>query len=221
LAKNVPPPEPATPVAPAGPGELGAGPLAVDPEAGQNAFTAVFEAPLGERITAQSSSVECAATFDAKANSFTGTCSVPLTTIMVDNEPTKTEHFQQWSTNKKTEPKDCKFEAKFDTVKLASALTAGAPAKFSADVPFTVCGRSRVDGGKEHVVGTAVLLPPAPDAPPVKTVRIRAQIDGFSRDQYHIGPAYTDGWLARVQKLANVVADAGSIQLSLFAKTKE
>jgi hypothetical protein len=195
----------------------------VDPDAGKNNFTAVFEAPLGERITAQSSSVECAVKYDDKANAFSGSCSVPLPTIMVDNEPTKTDHFQQWSTNKKSDPKDCRFEAKFEAVKLASALAPGAPAKFAADIPFTVCGRARTDAGKEHVEGTAVLVPPAPDAEPgaVKTVRVRAQIDGFSRDKYHIGPAYTDGWLARVQKLANVVADTGSIQLSLFAKTKE
>ena len=214
-ASTVPMPPPA-----AGPGELPAGTLLVAPDEGHNSFSAVFEAPLGERITANSSSVDCSVSYDDKTNSFSGGCSVPLTSIMVDNDSTKTEHFQQWSTNKKSEAKDCRYEAKFDSVKLASSLVAGVPAKFSVDVPFTVCGRARVDAGLEHIEGTAVLLPPAGDTP-TKTVRVRAQIDGFSRDKYHIGPAYTDGWLARVQKLANVVADQGSITLSLFARTKE
>jgi hypothetical protein len=204
---------------PAEAGALPGGPLVVDGDAGNNNFTAVFEAPLGERITAVSSAVDCAVTWDDKANTFGGTCAVPLMSIMVDSDSTKTDHFQQWATNKKIEPSACKFEAKFDGVKPAGPLTAGVPVKFATDVPFTICGRARVDGGREHVEGTALLFPP--ERSMVKTVRVRAQIDGFNRDRYHIGPAYTDGWLARVQKLAPVVAEEGSISLSLFAKPKE
>jgi len=133
----------------------------------------------------------------------------------VDNEETKTEHFQQWSTNKKMQPKQCKYEAHLDTVHFDELLP-GQPVKFSAEIPFTVCGRSRADGGKEHVEGTAVLLPA--EGGSRKTVKIRAHLEKFSRDRYRVGPKYTDGWLARVQSLANVVADEGTIDLTLFAK---
>lgn len=215
-----------------GAGPLKAGPLSVNPEAGRNNFTAVFDSQVGERITAQSSAVACDVTFDDKANTFSGKCSVPLTSITVDNDSTKAEHFQQWSTNKKTKPKDCKFEATFSDVKVAPAFNANEPSHFSADVPFTICGRARTDGGKEHVEGTASLQPVAKaadgatkvadaSAAEPQTVRLRATVDGFSREKYQIGPAFTDGWLARVQQLANVVADKGTINLSLFAVTKE
>jgi len=90
----------------------------VDPSSGNSTFNAVFDARLGERINATSSAVECSVTYDEKGSTMSGTCSVPLTTIKVDNEDTKTEHFQQWATNKKMEPKDCKFEAKFTSVKV-------------------------------------------------------------------------------------------------------
>src|SRR5258707_12504214 len=88
----------------------------VDPSAGNSTFNAVFDARLGERINATSSAVECSVSYDEKGGTMSGTCSVPLTTIKVDNEDTKTEHFQQWATNKKMQPKDCKFAAKFSTV---------------------------------------------------------------------------------------------------------
>ena len=81
-------------------------------------FTAVFDAKLGERITAQSSAVGCDLTFEEKTGTASGACSVPLTSIKVDNEETKTEHFQQWVTNKKGEPKDCRLEAKLVDVKV-------------------------------------------------------------------------------------------------------
>src|SRR5207244_11754826 len=83
-----------------------AGSLKVDPDAGNNKFDATFDAPLGEKIIATSSAVNCELTLAGETAS--GTCSVPLTSIMVDNEPTKTEHFQQWATNKKSDPKSCK-----------------------------------------------------------------------------------------------------------------
>ena len=47
-----------------------------------------------------------------------------------------------------------------------------------------------------------------------------ATVAGFDRDAYRIGPKYTDGWLARVQALATVVAEKGAVELSLFAKAK-
>ena len=189
-----------------------------NPEAGNNVFTAVFDAKVGERITAQSSAVACDMSYDEKAGTASGTCSVPLTSIKVDNEDTKTEHFQQWVTNKKSEPKDCRFEAKFSGVHVGR-LAAERPVSFAAQIPFTVCGRGPVDGRKERLKGTALLFP-AGSYGDKKTIRIRATIENFDRDAYHIGPKYTEGWLARVQQLARVVAEQGKIELSLFAKSQ-
>ena len=45
-------------------------------------------------------------------------------------------------------------------------------------------------------------------------------VAGFDRDAYRIGPGFTEGWLARVQSLAKVVAVKGTVDLSLFAKTR-
>lgn len=191
--------------------------LRVDPDAGNNTFNAVFDAKLGERITAQSSAVACDLRYDERTGLASGTCSVPLTSIKVDNEDTKTEHFQQWVTNKKSDPSACRFAAAFDGVKVG-ALAPEQPVSFSGEVPFTVCGRKPVDGRKEKVKGTALLFPPGAYGEK-RTVRIRATIEGFDRDAYHIGPKYTDGWLARVQSLAKVVADQGTIELSLFARS--
>lgn len=188
--------------------------LTVDPEKGNNTFSAVFDAPLGERINAVSSRVKCDLTVDDAGATVSGTCSVPLATIEVDNEPTKTEHFHQWATNKKGDPKTCQLEAKLDKVKLAPPL-GDKPSKFSADVPFTVCGRARQDGGKEHVEGSTMFLPDRP----AKTWRVRARIEKFNRESYHIGPRWTDGWFSRVQQLAPVVAPVGSIDFSLFASS--
>ena len=180
--------------------------------------TAVFDAKLGERITAQSSQVACDLAYDEKAGTASGACSVPLTSVKVDNEDTKTEHFQQWVTNKKSDPKDCRFEARFEHVKVGK-LAPEEPASFAAQIPFTVCGRGPVDGRKEHVKGTALLFPPGAYGEK-KTIRIRATIQDFDRDAYHIGPKHTEGWLARVQRLAKVVAEKGSVDLSLFAKSQ-
>jgi hypothetical protein len=189
-----------------------------NPDAGNNVFTAVFDAKLGERITAQSSAVACDISYDEKAGTASGACSVPLTSIKVDNEDTKTEHFRQWVTNKKSDPKDCRFEARFSAVQVGH-LTPERPGSFAAQIPFTVCGRGPVDGRKERVKGTALLFP-AGSYGDKKTIRIRATIENFDRDAYHIGPKYTEGWLARVQQLATVVAQKGTIELSLFAKSQ-
>jgi hypothetical protein len=192
--------------------------LTVNPDAGNNSFSAVFDAALGERINAVSSAVGCQLTLDEKAGTASGTCSVPLESIRVDNDDTKSDHFRQWATNKKSEPRDCRLEAEFRGVKLG-ALAPEKPAPFTASVRFKVCGRARADGGAETVTGTAMLFPPGAygDA---KTIRVRATLLGFDREAYLIGPRHTEGWLARVQSLAKVVAEKGTVELSLFAKAK-
>ncbi|MCM2333056.1 MAG: hypothetical protein NDI82_03810 [Anaeromyxobacteraceae bacterium] len=200
------------------PAAAGAEELTVNPEAGNSGFSAVFDAKLGERINAVSSAVGCEVTFDEKAGLASGRCSVPLTSITVDNDATKSEHFHDWATNKRSDAKACRIEAVFSGVRLG-ALVAEQPVPFSAEIPFTVCGRARADGGKEKVSGTAVLFPPGAYGDR-KTIRIRATVAAFDRDAYRIGPGYTDGWLARVQSLAKVVAEQGTVELSLFAKTK-
>jgi hypothetical protein len=191
----------------------------VDPDAGNNAFQAVFDAALGERIGAQSSQVACDLRYDGATGLASGRCSVPLTSIRVDNEDTKTEHFQQWVTNRKGEPAACRFEASFDGVKVGP-LAPETPAPFTARIPFTVCGRAPDDGRLETVTGSALLFP-AGAYGERKTIRIRATIAGFDRDAYRIGPRHTEGWLARVQSLAKVVAEKGTIDLSLFARSQD
>jgi hypothetical protein len=190
----------------------------VNPEAGNSGFSAIFDAALGERISAVSSAVGCTVSFEEKTGLAAGRCQVPLASITVDNDATKSEHFRDWATNKKSEPKDCTIEAVFSGVKLG-ALVAEKPVAFSAEVPFTVCGRARANGAREKLTGTALLFPPGAYGDK-KTIRIRATIAEFDRDAYRIGPAYTDGWLAKVQKLAKVVAEKGAVDLSLFAKVK-
>jgi hypothetical protein len=75
-----------------------------------------------------------------------------------------------------------------------------------------------VDGREEQVKGTALLFPPGAYGEQ-KTIRIRATIAEFDRDAYRIGPKYTEGWFARVQSLAKVVAEKGTVDLSLFARS--
>jgi hypothetical protein len=192
--------------------------LSVNPDAGNSGFSAIFDAALGERISAVSSAVGCTVSFDEKAGLASGRCSVPLASITVDNDATKSEHFRDWATNKKSEPKDCTIEAVFSGVKLG-ALVAEKPVAFSAEVPFTVCGRARANGAREKLTGTALLFPPGAYGDK-KTIRIRATIAEFDRDAYRIGPGFTEGWLAKVQSLAKVVAVKGAVDLSLFAKVK-
>ena len=66
-----------------------------------------------------------------------------------------------------------------------------------------------------------VILLPAGSYGDAKTLRIRAHIEKFDREAYHVGPKWTDGWLARVQGLAKVVAPVGSVDLNLFATAKK
>ena len=133
--------------------------LKVDADKGNSTLSAVFDAPLGERIMAVSNAVGCDLTWDDKGMTISGTCSVPLTAIRVDNDDTKSDHFRQWATNKKGKEKTCKLAAKFSNIKPDKALVAEQPVSFSGDVPFTICDRAREDGKPEHVTGTVVLLP--------------------------------------------------------------
>lgn len=202
----------------AGPAAVRAGDFEVNPDAGNNSFSAVFDAKLGERINAVSSAVGCQVSYDEKTGLASGKCSVPIESIRVDNDDTKSDHFRQWATNKKSDPTQCRIEAAFSGVKVGT-LVAGTPAPFTAEIPFSVCGRGRTDGTKERVTGTALLFPPGTYGEKA-TIRIRATVADFDRDAYRIGPKYTDGWLARVQSLATVVAEKGTVDLSLFAKSK-
>lgn len=200
------------------PAVVRAGDFEVNPDAGNNTFSAVFDAKLGERINAVSSSVGCQVSYDEKTGLASGKCSVPVESIRVDNDDTKSDHFRQWATNKKSDPARCRIEAVFSGV-MVGMLTAGTPRPFTAEIPFTVCGRPRTGGAKEKVTGTALLFPPGAYGEKA-TIRIRATVADFDRDAYRIGPKYTDGWLARVQSLATVVAEKGTVDLSLFAKSK-
>jgi len=192
--------------------------LQVDPDAGNNSLAAVFDARLGERITAVSSAVGCDLHLDPRAEAVSGRCSVPLVSIRVDNDDTKSDHFRQWATNKKSDPAACLLEANLEGVHVG-ALVPGQPVAFRAEIPFRVCGRGRVDGGREQVSGTALLFPPGAYGER-ETIRIRATVAGFDREAYQIGPQFTEGWLARVQALAKVVAGKGDVELSLFARPK-
>jgi hypothetical protein len=185
----------------------------VDPEAGRNTFSAVFEAPLGERINAVSSAVACRLSVNSGAQTAGGSCKVALESIKVDAEPTKTEHFQQWSTNKKVKPSKCDYAAELDGVKFSDPLADGKKVAFEGRATFKVCGRAREDGGSEKVEGTVTQMDDG-------TLRVRAEIKGFNRESYGVSPKNTAGWLARVQQLAPVVNAIGDIEINVFA-TKE
>jgi hypothetical protein len=190
-------------------------PYAVDADAGNNNFHAVFKAPLGETINAMSSKVSCKLTYDEAAGTASGSCSVPLTSIRVDEIDVKTEHFQDWATNKKVKAKKCAFEAKLTD--LAFKTEANKEVPFTGEAAFTICGRARTDGAKEKLEGTVVLFPPGSYGE-TQTIRVRAKVASFDREAYQIGPKWTDGWLARVQTLASVVATSGEIEVTLFAQ---
>jgi hypothetical protein len=184
--------------------------LRVDGKAGNNTLNGLFDAPLGERITATSSAVHCALQIDAEQGNLSGRCSVPLQSITVDADPTKSDHFRQWATNRKADPARCDLAANLEKVALSLPRTPGESAPFQAEVPFTVCGRPREDGGREQVTGTVVRLDDG-------WFRVRARVEHFHREAYRIGPRFTEGWLARVQSLAKVVAEEGTLELTLFA----
>ena len=186
----------------------------VDASAGNNTLNGVFDAPLGERITATSSAVGCDIRIDPGARNLTGRCSVPLSSITVDADPTKTDHFRQWATNRKSDPARCMLVTEVSGMAVSLPRVPGEHTDFQADLPFTICGRPREDGGREHVTGTVVRLEDG-------WLRIRARIEHFHREAYRIGPRFTEGWLARVQSLAKVVAEDGTLELTLFAAPPE
>lgn len=188
----------------------------VDPEAGNNTVAAVFDAAIGERITAVSSAVGCTLSVDEATLQGKASCSVPLTAIRVDNDDTKSDHFRQWATNKKVDPKKCFFRLEVPGLKLDTTVEPMKPVPFETEGTFTICGRLRDDKGSEKITGTIIYLP-AGSYQDVRTLRIRGKIEDFNRERYQIGPKWTDGWLARVQELAPVVATDGTIEVNLFA----
>jgi hypothetical protein len=195
---------------------LGGGRFAVDPDAGSNTVSAVFEAAIGERITAVSSQVACTLRVDERRLTGDATCSVPLTAIRVDNDETKSEHFRQWATNRQLDPERCTFDLEVPGLALQPPVEPMRAVPFATEGAFRICGRPRDDGGRERIRGTIVYLP-AGSYKDVRTLRIRGRIEGFDRERYQIGPRWTAGWLARVQELAPVVATGGTIEVNLFA----
>lgn len=192
----------------------------VDPEAGNNTFSAVFDAAVGERIMAVTSGVGCTIIADERKLEGHAKCAVPLKMIRVDNDDTKTEHFQQWATNKKLSPEKCTFALDVPNVKLPPPFEEKKPMNFTTEGTFTICGRKRDDGGVEHITGTIISLPPGAYGE-AQTLRIRAHIEHFDRERYGVSPKNTAGWLARVQQLANVVATEGTIDVNLFATSPD
>lgn len=188
----------------------------VDPEAGDNTFSAVFDAALGERITALSSAVDCTLAVDERRRTGRARCTVALPSIVVDGDATKSAHFHQWATHRRGEPADCAFTLVLPRLAVAGPVVPGEPVAWEAEGTFTLCGRARDDGGAERIRGTVVLLP-AGSYKPVRTLRVRARVERFDRNRYAVGPQWTEGWLARVQELAPVVASEGTIEVSLFA----
>src|SRR5207253_10137802 len=107
--------------------------FAVDPEAGNNTFTAVFDAAIGERITAVSSAVACTLAVDEAKLEGKASCTVPLTSIRVDNDDVKSEHFRQWATNKTVDPRKCVLELEVPAVKLAEPVAPMKPVEFETE----------------------------------------------------------------------------------------
>lgn len=188
----------------------------VNPDAGNNAFTAVFDSAVGERITAVSSAVGCTLTVDEQGFEGRATCSVPLISIRVDNDDTKSDHFREWATNKKSEPASCTFDLTVARVTLPATMKEKTPTPYTTEGTFSLCGRQRDDGRPERITGTVTYLPPGSYGE-ARTLRIRARIESFNRERYGVSPKNTSGWLARVQELAPVVAPDGTIEVSIFA----
>ena len=193
----------------------------VEPGAGNSNMTAVFDAPLGERITAISSQLSCSIEVGDDHQSVSATCAIPLTSVMVDNEDVKTAHFQLWATNRKMKPELCKLELDFGTMKLDSKLKPREPVSFSFNGRVKVCGRTHTQGVSERISGQIILFPEGTyrEGEP-ELLRIRARIRDFSRNAYQVGPEWTGGLLAKVQALSSAVSKVGDIDVSLFAKLK-
>ncbi|HEV7731004.1 MAG TPA: hypothetical protein VGR62_02535, partial [Candidatus Binatia bacterium] len=162
----------------------------------------------------------CTVTVDEAALQGMASCFIPLTSISVDNTPTKSEHFQQWATNKKSEPDTCRIELTVPMTRVPGPVTPDKPVQFAADGTFHVCGRPRDDKGTERLALTVTYIPKrGDDGPPA--LRIRAHLDHFDRERYGVSPRATAGWLARVEQLSDVVATEGVIDVSVVAVAKQ
>jgi hypothetical protein len=128
--------------------------FSVDPEAGNSTFSAVFDAAIGERITAVSSAVGCTLRVDEEKLAGHATCSVPLGSIRVDNDDTKSDHFRQWASNKKVDARKCRLEVDVPGLKLDGAVQAMKPVPFETEGTFTIWGRPRDDKAPERISGT-------------------------------------------------------------------
>ncbi len=203
----------------AGPAAAATTTFTVDADALGNAMTAVFDSAVGERISAVSPRIACTLTVDDQALTGGGRCSIPLTSIAVDNTPTKSEHFQQWATNKKSDPAACTLELGLKEVRVPGPVVPDQPVRFITDGTFTVCGRARDDGGAEQLAVTLTYLP-AHGEEKRPALRIRAHVEHFDRERYGVSPRATAGWLARVEQLSDVVATVGVVDVSLLAVAK-
>jgi hypothetical protein len=132
----------------------------------------------------------------------------------VDADTTKTRHFRQWATNRKSDPAKCALVTEFSDLPLTLPEAQGSSAPLSTELAFTICGRPREDHGREQVSGTLVRLEDG-------RYRLRARVEHFHREAYRVGPRFTEGWLARVQSLAKVVAEEGTLELTLFTAPSE
>jgi hypothetical protein len=191
----------------------------VDADAHGNAMTAVFDSAVGERISAVSPRIACTLTVDDEALTGSGRCSIALTSISVDNEPTKSEHFQQWATNKKTDPAACTLDLALKAVRVPGPVVPDQPVQFTTDGTFTICGRARDDGRAEHLAVTLTYLP-AHGEEKRRALRIRVHVEHFDRERYGVSPRATAGWLARVEQLSDVVATNGVVDVSIVAVAK-
>ena len=80
---------------------------------------------------------------DPEGRNLSGRCSVPLSSITVDADATKSDHFRQWATNRKSDPARCMVSAQLDAVAVSLPQATGESNEFQADLPFTICGRPR------------------------------------------------------------------------------
>ena len=73
-----------------------------------------------------------------------------------------------------------------------------------------ICGRLHEKNIKEKITGSITLVD--------NQLHIRAYVKKFNRENYHVGPKWTDGWLSRIQALAPIVAKEGDITVNVIAK---
>jgi hypothetical protein len=197
------------------PGGPAAGrPRSPNPDVGNNVMTAVFDAAIGERISAASSAVGCTLTVDETSLEGKATCSVPLSSIRVDNDDTKTEHFGQWATHKKMQPNECTLDLEVASMKVAPPVEPMKPVAFTTQGRFTICGRGREDGRPERIEGTIIDLP-AGTYGPKRTLRIRARIATF--DSRAVRRALHDARVARAHPAVAPCGQREFIDVNIFA----